>query len=59
MTDYELFPEHCAHVFISDDERIMESGTTQAIEEPCESRGQKRWVYTVKAPAINSKGEVK
>lgn len=58
MTDYDLFPGQFADAFRADDRRVIESGSTEIIEEPYESRGKKRWAHTVKTPLRDSQGKI-
>ena len=49
-TDYEFFPKELAEKYRRDDKRIMESGTTEDIEEKYIRNGQEMIVQTVKTP---------
>jgi PAS domain S-box-containing protein len=49
-TDYDFFPKELAEKYRGDDKRIMESGTTEDIEEKYIRNGQEMIVQTVKTP---------
>jgi PAS domain S-box-containing protein len=57
-TDYDFFPRELADHYRADDERIMESGETEEIEEKYIQEGQDRWVHTTKTPIRDEKGNV-
>jgi PAS domain S-box-containing protein len=55
-SDYDFFPKELIDKYRSDDERIMESGETEGIEEQYMLGGEKLWVYTVKTPLRDKEG---
>ena len=57
-TDYDFFPKELADKYRSDDNRIMESGETEGIEEQYIHGGRKVWVYTVKTPIRAKDGNI-
>jgi len=57
-TDYEFYPKDLAEKYRKDDKRIMESGTTEDIEEQYIQNGQETWVHTVKTPLKDQKGNI-
>ncbi|NQT84685.1 PAS domain-containing protein, partial [bacterium] len=56
-TDYDFYPKELAEKYRADDERIMESGKTQDIEEKYVREEQEMIVHTVKTPVKNEKGD--
>jgi PAS domain S-box-containing protein len=57
-TDYEFYPESLAEKYRADDQRIMESGETEQIEEDYIESGEYRTVLTVKTPVRDERGNV-
>jgi PAS domain S-box-containing protein len=57
-TDYDFFPRELADQYRADDERIMESGEIEDIEEKYIQEGQERWVHTTKTPIRDEEGDV-
>jgi PAS domain S-box-containing protein len=57
-TDYDFFPKELADKYRHDDNRIMESGETEGIEEQYIHGGKKVWVYTVKTPIRAKDGNI-
>ena len=57
-TDYDFFPEELANKYRADDNRIMELGKTEEIEEKYIKDGREVWVHTVKTPLCDEKGNV-
>jgi len=57
-TDYDFFPAGLAEKYRSDDQRVMESGRTEEIEEEYVRDGQKSSVQTVKTPLRDAAGNV-
>ena len=55
-TDFDFFPKELAEKYRADDKRIMESGDTEDIEERYIQNGRETWVYTVKVPTKDEKG---
>ena len=56
--DHDFFPRELADKYRADDERIMQTGETDAFEEKYVRGGQEHWVHTVKAPVRDEKGDV-
>jgi two-component system cell cycle sensor histidine kinase/response regulator CckA len=48
--DYDFFPRELADKYRADDQRIMETGRTENIEERYIQEGQEVWVNTIKTP---------
>jgi PAS domain S-box-containing protein len=57
-TDYDFYPKELAEKYRADDKRIMESGKVEDIEEEYVKDGQEMFVYTVKTPVKDEKGNV-
>src|SRR5271157_297142 len=57
-TDYDFFPAELAEKYRSDDQRVMESGRTEEIEEEYIRDGKKFSVQTVKTPLRDAAGNV-
>jgi len=57
-TDYDFFPAELAEKYRSDDQRVMESGTTEEIEEKYIRDGKELSVQTVKTPIRDAAGNV-
>ncbi len=57
-TDYDFHPKRLADKYRADDKRIMESVTTEDIEEEYIQDGQKVFVQTVKTPVKDDNGNV-
>ncbi len=57
-SDRDLFPQELADKYTADDQRIMESGKTEEIEEKHIQDGQETWVNTIKTPVRNNQGRV-
>lgn len=57
-TDYDFYPNELAEKYRADDQRIMESGETQDIEEEYIDKGLKVFVHTVKTPVKDENGNV-
>jgi two-component system sensor histidine kinase/response regulator len=55
--DYDFYPRELAEKYRADDRRIMESGKTEDLEEKYIQDGREVWVYTVKIPIKDKKGE--
>ena len=56
--DYDLFPKEMADKYRADDQRIMQSGQTEELEEQSRLAGREVWVHMVKAPLRDERGEV-
>ncbi|MFH1436255.1 MAG: ATP-binding protein [Pseudomonadota bacterium] len=57
-TDFDFFPKELAEKYRADDQRIVESGRTEEIEEKYIRQGEQRWVQTVKTPVRDEDGNV-
>jgi PAS domain S-box-containing protein len=57
-TDYDFYPKSLAEKYRADDQRIMESGETEQIEEDYIESGEHRTVLTVKTPIRDERGNV-
>jgi len=57
-TDYEFYPKELAEKYRADDQRIMQSGHTENIEEKYILHGQEVSVQTVKTPVRDDNGNV-
>ena len=57
-TDYSFFPKDLADKYRADDQRIMESGQTDDLEEKYLQEGKETWVHTVKTPVRDENGRV-
>ena len=57
-TDYDFYPKSLAEKYRADDQRIMESGKTEQIEEDYIESGEQRTVLTVKTPVRDERGNV-
>ena len=55
-TDYDFFPPALADKYRADDQRIMESGVTEELEEKYVQDGEERWVNTIKTPIQDEGG---
>ncbi len=56
--DYDFFPRELADKYRADDERIIETGQTESIDEKYLQDGQKVWVQTIKTPLRQEDGQV-
>jgi PAS domain S-box-containing protein len=56
--DYDFFPRELADKYRGDDQRIMELGKTEEIEEKYIQDGQEVWVQTIKTPIRNEQADV-
>ena len=57
-TDFEFFPKELAEKYRADDKRIVESRKTEDIEEKYVVDAQEIWVWTIKTPVKNEKGNI-
>jgi PAS domain S-box-containing protein len=57
-TDYDFFPRDLAEKYRADDQRVIESGNTQILEERYMQDGQERLVETFKTPVRDERGEL-
>lgn len=56
--DFTFYPQALAEKYRSDDQRIIETGITEDIEEPYIQDGNELWAHTVRTPVRDSNGEV-
>ena len=57
-TDYDFFPRELADKYRADDDRILETGQTEAIEEKYSPAGQEVWIQTIKTPIRQEDGRI-
>jgi PAS domain S-box-containing protein len=57
-TDNDFFPKDLADKYRTDDQRIIESGKSEELEEKYLLEGKETWVRTVKTPVKDKKGEI-
>lgn len=57
-SDADYFPSDMAEHYRQDDQRVMQSGITEHIEEKILIDGEERVIHTVKAPALDEHGNV-
>ena len=57
-TDYDFFPGELADKYRADDNRIMETGETEELEEKYLLDGRETWVNTIKTPVRDNNGEI-
>ena len=57
-TDYEFFPKPIAEKYIAGDRRIMESGSTEEVEETYAVNGQQVSVHVLKTPVKDESGNI-
>jgi PAS domain S-box-containing protein len=57
-TDYDFYPQELAEKYRADDKRVMDSGTTEDIEEVYIEAGERRWVHTIKTPVRDESGNI-
>ena len=57
-TDYDFFPGDLADKYRGDDQRILESGQIEMLEEEYEQDGKKTWVAIIKTPVRDKRGTV-
>ena len=57
-TDYDFYPKELAEKYRSDDKNVMDSGETEAFEEQYMQGDVKAWIYTVKTPIQDQKGNI-
>jgi len=57
-TDYDFYPRELAEKYRADDNRIMESGETEDIEEKYIQDGKEVFVHTVKTPVKDEQGNI-
>jgi PAS domain S-box-containing protein len=55
-TDFDFFPKELADMYRADDMRVMEAGETEGVEEQYMQSGEASWIYTVKTPIRDTKG---
>jgi len=57
-TDYDFFPKKLAEKYRTDDQRIIQSGKTEGLEERYIQDGKNTWIYTLKTPIKDEKGQI-
>ncbi|MEE9542510.1 MAG: PAS domain S-box protein [Thermodesulfobacteriota bacterium] len=57
-TDFDFYAEEMAEKYRTDDEKIMDSGETEELEESYIYKGEELVVHTIKTPVFDAKGEV-
>ena len=57
-TDYDFYPKELADKYRADDQRLMEHGKTEDIEEKYVQGCEEFWVHTVKTPIMDESGKV-
>jgi diguanylate cyclase (GGDEF)-like protein/PAS domain S-box-containing protein len=57
-TDYDFYSREIAEKYRADDQRIMELGDMEEVEEEYIQNGNKLWVHTVKIPVRDERGNV-
>jgi PAS domain S-box-containing protein len=57
-SDTDLFPNELAVNYVRDDQRIIETGQTEEIEEKYLADGQDRWIHTTKTPNHDADGKI-
>ncbi len=58
-TDYDVWPEELAAIYIADDFEVMKSGVTKIVEEPVADIGNAiGWIETIKTPIFDSNGKI-
>jgi len=57
-TDYDFYPKDLAEKYRADDQRIVESGNTERVEERYIQQGQDRVVETFRTPVRDESGRV-
>jgi sigma-B regulation protein RsbU (phosphoserine phosphatase) len=58
-TDRDFYPQELAEKYIYDDRRVMETGEIlEAIEEHHDPHGERSYVQLLKAPLVDSRGEI-
>ncbi|TLS66519.1 PAS domain S-box protein [Mariprofundus erugo] len=56
--DFDFFPAELAKKFQMDDQRVMQQGKPEEIEERVIVRGEERIIQTIKAPALDRDGNI-
>ena len=57
-TDFDFFPKELADKYRADDQRIMESGQTEELEEKYIKADRETWVQVIKSPVRNAQGAI-
>jgi PAS domain S-box-containing protein len=58
MTDFDFYPRDLAEKYRADDRRVMESASTEGIDEEYVQDGRRVYVHTVKTPVKDEDGNV-
>jgi PAS domain S-box-containing protein len=56
--DYDFFPKELADKYRADDQRIMDTGRIDELEEKYIQEGKEVWVHTVKSPVRDQDGKI-
>ena len=56
--DYDFFPKGLADKYRADDERIIQTGQTEELEEKHLQDGRETWVHVVKTPVRDEQGRI-
>jgi PAS domain S-box-containing protein len=58
-TDLDFYPQELAQKYIYDDRRVLETGEIlEAVEEHQDPDGERRYIQVVKAPFVDSHGDI-
>jgi PAS domain S-box-containing protein len=57
-TDFDFFPKGLAEKYRADDERIMDAGVTEELDEGYVHQGEQRTVHTLKTPVRDGLGNI-
>jgi PAS domain S-box-containing protein len=57
-TDYDFYPKELAEKYRADDQKIMEVGNIEAVDEKYFLNAHEVWVHTVKTPVKDEKGNI-
>ncbi len=57
-TDFDFYPKELAEKYRADDERVMQAGKVEELEEKYIENGREEWVHTIKLPVKNENGDI-
>ena len=58
LTDFTLFPKALAEKYLSDDQKVLSTGTAfETIEANVTPDGQRYWVHVIKTPLLDASGQ--
>ncbi|VVB88105.1 Methyl sulfide methyltransferase-associated sensor [uncultured archaeon] len=58
-TDLDIWPQQLAEIYRVDDGEVMATGKRKQVEEPLvNTKGERRWIETIKTPIYNNSCEV-